>query len=89
MAAGAHDGSVAEPSFAGVVDHVDSLEDNALNHFVYAKTSRQVTSMYSMKIMMSEFGCGKSALTLWRLDKLSLSTFFAGELVTSRQQVFQ
>ena len=79
MAAGAHDGSVAEPSFCwgcgSVVDHVYGPEDNALHHFIHDKTSRQVTSMYSTKIMTSEFGCSKSAPTEWRLEKLSRSIF--------------
>ena len=38
MAAGAHDGSVAEPSFCWV-DHVDRPEDNA-PHFIHGKTTR-------------------------------------------------
>jgi hypothetical protein len=39
VAAGAHDGSVAEPSFCWV-DHVDRPEDNALPHFIHGKTTR-------------------------------------------------
>ena len=96
MAAGAHDGSVAEPSFCWV-DHVDRPEDNA-PHFIHGKTTRihdfnvfneyiytlYICSIYRNCLILA---AAKSAPTEWRLDKLSQSIFLLvnyGELADNK-----